>query len=372
MANAMVMVEVNHPLQYRTDVTVDDPRQGEVRIRMASAGLCHSDQTVLEGNLPVITPIILGHEGAGFVDAIGGGVDGLAVGDRVLITSGYQCHSCFTCLRGQPWLCETAGAASSAGGMLDGSTRSMSGGLPLRQLAMSGTFAELLVVPAPKVFRVPDAMPLKTASLIGCGVLTGIGAALNTCEIRPGDSVAIIGCGGVGLNVVQGARIACAQMIIAIDTSSTKLERARTFGATHAIDASRQEVEATVSELTETRGVDAAFEVIGLKSTMEQALAITRRGGQMVLVGVPPRGELLNIQALPMLISQSKTIRGCWFGSSDVNRDVPRCFDLYESGELKLDELVSATIGLSEINDAFGAMPTSDFIRTVVDFSQSR
>jgi len=367
MARAAVLTGVDTPLITRDDVAVAAPQEGEVRIEVAASGVCHSDLSVQNGTIPLPTPIVLGHEGAGVVTEVGPGVTTLAVGDHVVLSFVPNCGTCFFCARGQGYLCEKA-AAQIMGGLLDGTKRLSSPDGELNQMAMCGTFSSETVVPEISAVKIPDDVPLTVAALIGCGVLTGVGAARNTADLRPGDAVAVIGCGGVGLNVIQGARIEGASTIIAIDMFDSKLEMAKEFGATHVINASEgaDAVQAKVMELTGGRGADAAFEVIGLGATMEQAVNLTRSGGQVILVGVPRMDVFLNLHAGFTFLYTAKQIRGCWYGSANVREDVPALLALYRSGELKLDELISREIDVSEVNEAFAAMGSGEVARSVI------
>jgi len=370
---AAVLATIGDALDVRTDVEVAPPQQGEVSVRMAASGVCHSDLSIRDGVIPAALPMILGHEGAGIIEAVGAGVDAVVPGDHVVISWTPQCGECYWCVHGQPYMCDVAVRASRGSGMLDGTTRATSHGEELKQMAFSGTFAELTVVPAISVVKIPDDFPLRLAALLGCGVLTGVGAALNTADIEPGDSVAVVGCGGVGLNVIQGARIAGAGRIIAIDVQPTKLELARQFGATDTIDpssgdASPGDAVRAVRGLTDGRGADVSFEVIGLGPTIEQAVKMTRRGGQVVLVGVPSRDVHLDIEVFADVLLQERKILGCWYGSSDPQRDIPRLIERYRDGTLLLDELVSRTIHLDEVNDAFAAMERGEVARSVIDY----
>ena len=367
---AAVLTTTGQPLEIRTDVEVSAPHAGEVAVRLAASGVCHSDLSRARGVIPGLLPMILGHEGAGVVEAVGAGVTGLAVGDHVVISWVPQCGECYWCTHGQPYLCDVAVRASRSSGMLDGTTRAVSQGEELRQMAYSGTFAELTVVPAISAVKIPNDFPLLLAALLGCGVLTGVGAALNTADIAPGDTVAVLGCGGVGLNVIQGARIADAGEIIAIDMHTAKLDLARQFGATQTVDVSIPETDAVrvIKGLTDGRGADVAFEVIGLAATIHQVVKMTRRGGQSVLVGVPARDVFLNLEVFADLLLQERTIKACWYGSSDPHRDIPRMVERYRDGTLMLDELVSRTIDLADVNDAFAVMEGGEVARSVIDY----
>jgi Zn-dependent alcohol dehydrogenase len=346
-------------------VDVESPRAGEVRIEVAASGVCHSDLSVANGTIPLPTPIVLGHEGAGVVTEIGEGVTDLAPGDHVVLSFVPACGECYFCARDQSFLCER-GAMAAAGGLIDGTTRLSSDGSPLFQMAMCGTYSNETIVPAISTVKIDDDIPLKLAALIGCGVLTGVGAALNTASIRAGDSVAVIGCGGVGLNVIQGARIAGAERIIGIDMFESKLKLAEQFGATDLVKADDGDPVAKVMELT-GRGADVAFEVIGLGATMEQAINMVRQGGEAVLVGVPRLDVFLNLHASLTFLYTAKSVKGCWYGSSNVQRDVPKLLGLWKGGQLKLEELISREIGVTDVNEAFAAMEAGEVARSVIE-----
>jgi S-(hydroxymethyl)glutathione dehydrogenase/alcohol dehydrogenase len=365
MTKAAVITAANQPVEIRDDIEVAEPREGEIRIKIGATGVCHSDLSVQNGTLPLPMPIVPGHEGAGEVVAIGPGVTRFAVGDHVVTQFHPQCGECYACGRGQGYQCEK-GAMAAAGGLLDGSTRLTSGGSPLFQMAMCGTFAEEAVLPEISAVKVPDDVPIKIAALISCGVLTGAGAAMNTADIHEGDTIAVLGCGGVGLNVIQGARIAGAGEIIAIDTFDSKLELAEQFGATKTVNASEGDAVSAVQGLTSGRGADTAFEVIGLEATINQALNMTRNGGETIIVGVPKIDVMLNLPVAMTFLFFNKTVKGSWYGSSNVDRDVPKLLDLYKTGELKLDELISQEIGLDDLNDAFAAMEAGEVARSVI------
>ena len=366
MHRAAVLTAVGEPLEVRDDVEADAPHAGEVMIRVAASGVCHSDLSMQNGTLMTPTPVVLGHEGAGEIVDVGEGVSGLGPGDHVVVSWVPQCGECFFCRRGQPQLCELGVKVAVTGGLLDGTTRLHSAGAALFQMAGSGTFSEYAVIPAQGVVKIDPDVDLRVAALIGCGVLTGVGAALNTARIAEGDTVAVIGCGGVGLNVIQGARLAGAAEVIAVDTSPNKLDMARRFGATQAVDASAADPVSGVMTLTSERGADVSFEVVGLGPTIEQAIRMARRGGQVILVGVPRMDVVVTIPAFLGLVLAEKTIKGCWYGSSDVRRDVPRLIDLWRQGRLQLMELISREIGLDDVNKAFEAMGTGDVARSVI------
>ena len=368
MVKAAVMTGIDQPLEIRDDIEVEAPRAGEIKIRMGASGVCHSDLSMSNGTMMAAAPIVLGHEGAGVVEEIGEGVTNLAPGDHVVVSWVPQCGDCFFCNRDQGYLCEGANAALATGGLLDGTTRFTSQGAPLFQMAASGTFSEVSIIPAIGAVKVPDDIDMKVAALIGCGVLTGTGAAMNTADIKKGDTVAVVGCGGVGLNVIQGARIAGAGEIIAVDMNETKLQMAKEFGATATVNAAQGDPVSQVMDMTQQRGADVAFEVIGLPQTIDQTITMVRRGGQAILVGVPKMDVMVTLPAFFGVVLAEKTIKGCWYGSSNVQKDVPKLIDLYKKGELKLDELISRTITLDEVNEAFDAMKTGEVARSVIQY----
>ncbi len=368
MSRAAVLTALTQPLELRDDVEVEAPHEGEVKLTMAASGVCHSDLSMRDGILPIPLPAVLGHEGSGVVTEVGPGVTGLEVGDHVVVSWVPQCGRCFYCRRGQPQLCQEADAVLFSGGLLDGQPRMRSRGADLFQMTGCGTFATETVVPATGAVGVPAELDMSLAALLACGVLTGVGAALNTATIAEGDVVAVVGCGGVGLNVIQGARIAGAGVIVAVDTNPSKLALAEAMGATHVVDAGRGDAVSAVMSLSGERGADVAFEVIGLGPTIDQVVAMTRRGGQAVLVGIPAMDVMLTLPATVGLVVAEKTIKGCWYGSADVRRDVGRLVDLHAAGRLKLEELVSRRIGLDDVNDAFRAMAAGEVARSVIVF----
>ena len=368
MVTAAVLPGIEQPLDVHDDIELAPPGPGEVKVRIVASGVCHSDLSVQNGTIPLPTPMVLGHEGAGIVEELGDGVSSLSVGDHVVLSFVPNCGECFYCSRGQGYLCEK-GAMQAAGGLLDGTTRLSRDGAPLHQMACCGTYANYAVVPEISAVKVDDEVDLKYAALIGCGVLTGVGAALNTASIRPGDSVAVVGCGGVGLNVIQGAKIAGAERIIAIDMFDTKLKMAEQFGATDLVNAGEGDPVMQVMSLCGGRGADTAFEVIGLGPTIEQTINMTRNGGEAILVGVPRMDVMLNLNAAFTFLYLAKTVKGCWYGSSNVREDVPKLIGLYKEGKLKLEELVSREIGVDGVNEAFEAMGSGEVARSLITHS---
>lgn len=351
---AAVVFDTSAPVRIE-DIDLDPPREGEVLVRIMAAGVCHSDYSVATGVMPTKLPCVLGHEGAGLVEEVGPGVDHVAPGDPVMLSWVAQCGECFYCRAGQPNLCALGSAINLRFRMPDGSTRVRHQGRELQSFSALGAMAERVVAPARSVVKLPADAPLEKAALIGCAVLTGVGAVANTARVPPGSSVAVFGVGGVGLNVLQGAVLADAATIIAVDLSPEKLEFARRFGATHTVDASSGDAAKAVRELTEGRGADFAFEAIGRKRSIEQAYAATRKGGTCVVIGIGSKDENVdvNVYFLPVM---EKRLVGCWYGGADVRRDLPRLLELYRAGRLKLDELVTRTYRLDEINEAFADM----------------
>ncbi|MCU1457019.1 MAG: Alcohol dehydrogenase zinc-binding domain protein [Actinomycetia bacterium] len=331
----------------------------EVIVRMEASGVCHSDLSVIDGNFPGPPPTVLGHEGCAIVEWVGPEVTRVKVGQRVILSLSPVCGTCWHCLRNETHLCEL-------GLPLLGTLRvRRSDGSVANALMGLGTFADVATVHEASCVPVETDLPSEQLALIGCGVTTGLGAALNTAEVRAGDTVAVIGCGGVGTSVIQGARIAGASRIYAIDPVALKRDTALQLGATDAVDPDDGDPVEQIRSLTGGRGVDHAFEVVGNADLMTQALAMTRRGGTTILVGVPKYDVSLSVPVLP-LITQDRTIKGSYYGSSRAHRDFPRFIDLIESGRLDLDAMITKRFGLDDVNDAFAAMRTGEAVRSVI------
>jgi len=357
---AAVLYEFNAPLVVE-ELELDPPRAGEVLVRLAASGVCHSDLHMVQAVHPWPLPAVFGHEGAGVVEAVGPGVDNVEPGDHVILSWLPYCGRCRMCARGRRNLCEGMGW-SDAGTMMDGTTRLHRAGVPIHHSTTS-SFAEATVVPAQTAIRVDADLPLDELSLMGCAVMTGVGAVLKTARVPRGATVAVVGCGGVGLNVVQGARIAGAGVIVAIDREPRKLELARELGATHTVDPSDGGAVETVRGLLGV-DVDYAFEAIGRPATIELALALTGRGGETVLVGMAPPDARVAIDPLSLTVSE-RVVRGCWYGSCDPETDFPFLVDLYRQGELRLDVLVEPC-SLDEVNDALAAVDAGTAARKVI------
>jgi len=358
---AAVLRERKEPLVIE-DVEIDRPGPGEVLVRTAASGVCHSDLHVIEGALPLPLPTILGHEPAGVVEAVGEGVTDFAAGDHVIGCISAWCGACEWCLQGRPYLC----LQMTSGRDPEGPPRLAKDGEPIPQFANLSSFAEQMLTPERALVKIRDDMPLDRAALIGCGVTTGLGAALNTARLRAGSTAVVIGCGGVGLAALQGCRIAGAGRIVAVDTQPWKLELATKLGATDVVDASDGD---PVMQVLETTGGGAhySFECIGLEPTVQQAVNMLRKGGTAVLVGVVPLGKLVPLHAADIVL-QEKTVLGSMMGSNRFRMDMPRYVDFYLDGRLKLDEMISARLPLADVNQAFDAMRAGEAARSVLVF----
>src|ERR1700733_1800509 len=353
---AAVLHEFGQPLVVE-ELELDPPREGEVRVQMVARGVCPSDLHVVQGIHPTSLPVVLGHEGAGIVEDLGPGVSGLEPGDHVLLTWLPYCGHCRECVRGRPNICENTAWYDAT--MEDGTCRFSLGGEPVHHYNTS-SFAERSVVPARTAIKVDPDLPLSELALMGCAVMTGVGAVLNTARVRPGETVAVVGCGGVGLNVVQGARIAGAGTIIAIDIVPAHLELARELGATDVVDG-RTDPVAAVRELVPA-GVDHAFEALGRPETIATTLELTARGGQALLIGMAPPDARVGLDALTMTLEE-RSVRGSWYGSCVPLRDIPLLIKLYRDGRLRLEPLIT-TCGLDDVNDAFVRMQAGETARS--------
>jgi S-(hydroxymethyl)glutathione dehydrogenase/alcohol dehydrogenase len=344
------------------DVELEPPRAGEVLVRMGASGVCHSDLHVVEGEWQLPMPLVLGHEGAGVVEAIGDGVRDVAVGDHVVLSWFYPCRRCRACISGRAWAC--TGTRSGSCRLEDGTLRLRSRhGEELFQYLAIGTFAARAVVPEAACVPIPREVPFDVACLIGCGVTTGVGAVVNTARVEPGRAVAVIGCGGVGLSVVMGARLAGAHPIIAIDVEDDKLALAQEVGATHLVRGDG-DVAAGVRQIAPD-GADYAFEAIGLVPTIEMMPSLLARGGTAVMVGMTPEGERASFDVFSA-VEANTSILGSNYGSAVAAIEFPRLARLYLDGRLPIDRLVSHRIALDEIDDAFAAMRRRERARSVV------
>jgi S-(hydroxymethyl)glutathione dehydrogenase / alcohol dehydrogenase len=338
------------------------PRADEVVVKVAASGVCHSDLSVQQMKLPVPPPAVLGHEGAGIVEEVGKDVTTLKKGDHVVLSWVENCGRCHYCINGTVHLCD-----KNQQGLMTGEENVFrKGDIDIARMAGVGSFADHTVVRATAAIKIPDDVPLDRACLVGCGVMTGVGAVINTAKVRPGQTVAVFGCGGVGLNVVQGAALSGASRIIAVDLSKSKLELAKAFGATDVVDASGgTDAADAVRELTGGLGVDYAFEVIGAPPVIVQAFLSVKRGGKVIVVGVPPFGSEVPIPGFSLPLEE-KSVIGSLYGSANMRRDMPKLIDLYMRGRLKIDELVSRRIKLDDVNAAFDAIEKGEVARSVI------
>jgi S-(hydroxymethyl)glutathione dehydrogenase / alcohol dehydrogenase len=354
---AAVMFAAKEPLVIE-DLQVEEPQAGEVLIKTAASGVCHSDLHFMEGLWPSPLPIVLGHESAGVVEKVGPGVTNVKPGDRVVISFVASCGRCDRCVQGRPVLCGNARAMGRPG-------RLKLGDQNVAQLSGMGAFGEYQAVSANACIPVPDDVPLDVAALVGCSVMTGIGAVTNTARIEAGSTVAVIGCGGIGLNVIQGAVLAGASRIIGVDISESKLGAAKEFGATDVIDASEGDPVAKVTQMT-GGGVDYAFEAIGIPKTTEQAFNMARRGGKAVVVGMLPMASTITLPGAAFL--GEKGIVGSYYGSARQSYDMPWVMQLYRQKRIKLDELITRRYPLEKINEAFEALKNGEVNRSVILF----
>jgi S-(hydroxymethyl)glutathione dehydrogenase / alcohol dehydrogenase len=355
-----VLTGVGRRLVVRDDLRLRDPGPGEVRVALRASGVCHSDLSIQDGTLAGVVPAVLGHEGAGEVVEVGPGVTAVAPGDHVILVWIPPCGRCRFCLGAQPQLC-TAGRLARA----ERPSALSADGAAVASALGVGTFAEQTVVPVESVVRIDAAVPFEVAALVGCGVMTGVGAVINTARLVPGSTAVVIGCGGVGINVVQGARLAGAATVLAVDRAPRKLETARRFGATHAV--APEELGAAVDELTGGDGFDYAFEVVGRSQTVRLAWDATRRGGTAVVVGAGSRTDMVSF-SVGELFSGERRLLGCLYGSADVRTDFHRVLALWRAGRLDLTGLVSRRITLDGVDDAFAAMDGGEVVRSVIGF----
>jgi len=364
-ARAVICREIGKPVVVET-VSVDAPQRGEVMIKLAACGVCHSDLSATNGTIPFPPPVVLGHEGAGEVVAMGEGVTGFALGDHVVSSFVSMCGKCRYCQTGRPQLCDQA--AKAAYTLPDGTNRFKdAAGNPLNIFSGCGVMAEYATLHVDNLVRIDAAVPLDKAALIGCGVMTGVGAAVNTAKVEAGSATVVFGCGGVGLNAIQGCRISGAAIIVAVDTSDAKLEMAKQFGATHTVNPKNEEnLTKTLKKLT-GGGADYAFECVGFGEVVAQAYGALGKGGKAVVVGVAPLKDMTTIRTASLTFDE-KTLTGSYFGSARPRQDFPRLISLYRSGRLMLDELITKTYSIEEAPQAFADLAEGRNARGVILF----
>ena len=357
---AAVLREVNQPLEIE-DVQLGNPGPREVLVRTAAAGVCHSDLHFQNGSYPYFLPTVLGHESAGVVEAVGSAVTYVQPGDHVITCLSAFCGHCEFCLTGHMSLCQEPELQRG----VDEPPRLSTHGESIAQFLNLSSFAEYMLLHEHAIAKIRKDMPLDRAALIGCGVTTGVGAVIHTAAVEPGTTVAVIGCGGVGLSCVNGAAIAGASRIIAVDTTPSKLDLARKFGATDTVDASAEDPVGAVRELS-GGGVHYSFEAIGLKSTTEQAWKMIRNGGTATVIGMIPVGTMVEIHGPEFL--REKRLQGSNMGSNRFRVDMPRFVDFYLAGKLHLDDMISSRIKLEDVNDALAQLETGEVARNVIMF----
>jgi S-(hydroxymethyl)glutathione dehydrogenase / alcohol dehydrogenase len=355
---AAVMSEPNVALSVE-EVTPVEIRPTDVIVRIGASGLCHSDLLFLQGHSPFEPPLVLGHEGAGVVEDVGSAVRSVTVGDRVVCSWVPACGACWYCVRGETRHCPELMSAYT-----EPKLRRPDGTIAARMTGV-GSFAEAAVLDERALVKVQTDLPDEQLALIGCGVTTGVGAALNTAAVAPGSTVVVLGCGGVGQSVIQGSRIAGAARIVAVDPVALKRDVALKLGATDAVDPGSESTIDVVKGLTGGRGADYAFEVAGLEPTLTSAFELIRPGGTIIMVGVQEHGARIQWSPLDMLM-QGKTLRGCWYGGADVRVEFPRLIRLAESGRLDLASMVSRRITLDQVNDGLDAIERGEVIRSVI------
>ena len=360
-AKAAVLYETNTPLAIE-DVEVLEPGPREVRARWVANGVCHSDLHVITGDYPHPLPVILGHEAAGVIEKVGPGVESVKVGDHVCSSYIPSCGKCWYCSTGQPTMCALRDKPRWF--MLDGTPRFRHKGQDIHHFLQVSGYATHSVLPEESVISIRKDAPLDLACLVSCGVLAGAGPVFNRAKVPPGASVAVFGCGGVGLNTIQAARMVGAGKIIAVDINPQKLKWAEEFGATHVVDASKEDAVARVQAIGGMGGVDFSFEVVGTQKTVEQALASTHRGGMCVVVGVCPAGTRIAVD--PTMLLQQRVLTGSSFGGGHQRIDVPLLIDLFMDGKYQLKEMVTRRLPLSELNHAFDLMKQGEVKRSVI------
>jgi S-(hydroxymethyl)glutathione dehydrogenase/alcohol dehydrogenase len=343
------------------EVELASPGAGEIRVRVEACAICHSDIHYVDGAWGGNLPSVYGHEASGVIEEIGAGVEGFKIGDHVVVTLIRSCGACYFCADGDEVLCEGEFSLDRSGPI-----RALDGG-QITQGLRTGAFAEQVVVDPSQVVVIPDEIPFDSASLLACGVITGLGAVVNTARVEAGSNVVVIGTGGVGLNSIQGAALSDCRTIIAMDISDEKLAAAKRFGATHGVNSAHEDAAAAVRALTDGRGADYVFVTVGVKSVIEQGFRLIRKGGTLVLVGMTASGEIAGFEPLTVA-NDCQVVLGSKMGSSRIRADIPKLVELYQTKRLKLDELISGRYGLSEINEAFASVKRGEALRNVIVF----
>jgi Zn-dependent alcohol dehydrogenase len=357
---AAVCREFGKPLVIE-EVSLADAGPGEVKVKLAATAICHSDISYADGAWGGDLPAVYGHECAGVVESVGLGVTTVKVGDPVVVTLIRSCGHCHGCVRGMPVTCTTQFPLDAKSPITDKSGKS------LVQSMRTGGFAEQVLVHESQCVTIPGNVPMTSASLLACGVITGFGAVTNTARVPAGSHVVVIGTGGVGLNSIQGARVSGARTVIAVDIADNKLEAAKGFGATHGINSSKENVLERVMQLTDSRGADYVFVTVGAKGAFDSSYAMLAKGGSTVLVGMPASGVMSEIDPGTMA-AYSQNILGSKMGSARIQVDIPNLVDLYQQKRVKLDELITKTYSLEQINEAIAAVKRGEALRNVIVF----
>jgi Zn-dependent alcohol dehydrogenase len=355
---AAVCYEFGKPLVVE-DVTLDPPKKGEVKVRMGATAICHSDIHVLRGELGFRVPVVAGHESAGYVEELGDGVTAVKKGDTVVLSLLAACGRCVMCVSGQPQLCEAKWPLSTESRLRN------SKGEALHHMTRTASFAEYAVVDQSQLAPIPKDMPIDSAALLACGVITGFGAVVNRAKVPPMSSVVVIGCGGVGLNAVQGAAISGANPIIAVDMLDNKLEAAKRFGATHGVRGDGKDPVQEIKDFTGGRGADYVFVTVGSLAAVQQGYSMSGTRGMTVVVGLPPRGGTVTI---PGFLPGERMITSSSMGTTRLSVEIPKLVALYKSGRLKLDELITARYPIEKINEAIEAVEQGKALRNVIIF----
>lgn len=362
--NAAILWEQGKPLSVE-EAELETPRAGEVLVEVLAAGVCHSDLHPARGDWPTRTPLILGHEGAGIVREVGEGVTRVRAGDHVVFCWAPPCGICPPCLEGRPVLCDRLERTTYRNRLPGGGTRLRARGQDVFHSNGTACFADYAVVAEEGVIPVAKDVSFEALATIGCAVITGVGAVLNAARAEAGSRVVVIGAGGVGLNVMQGARLAGCEKIIAVDTRSNPLSLARAFGATHTLEATAETILDEVRQLTDGRGADYVFDTVGAAATIAQALTFARKGGTIIVTGLSRTDTLASIPLFPFVM-QEKRLIGSVYGSGQPSRDVPRLVALYQEGKLKLNELATRSYRLEDINDALAALASGEGARGII------
>jgi Zn-dependent alcohol dehydrogenase len=362
---AAVFEAVGQPLSVTDDVDIAEPGPGQVRVAVSHCGVCHSDVSVVNGSFPIEPPVVLGHEATGTVESVGDGVTLLAPGDPVVLTPSPPCGRCYGCIRGEPGTC--ANVAAIFGNVLpDGSTPLSRKGEPVKRGLGVAAFAEYVVTTETGAVKIAEDVPLEVACVIGCAVQTGVGAVLNTAKVETGATVLVMGLGGIGISVVQGARLAGASQIIVSDPVLERRGVAQQLGATHLLDPGSDDVIAACQELTGGIGVDYAFECAGVAALVTAGVFATRAGGTTVCVGAPPIDQAITLAPAALFGAGEKKLLGCLLGSANSLLEIPRLVSLWQTGQLDLDALISNRRPLEEINQAMDDLEAGKGIRTVL------